>query len=177
MTAMSAPRPGFSAPVHDAQRVFRAVMTALSEPGTVVPLDAGLTPPDGLLPTSAAVLLALADYETPIWLAPTLRSSAVESFLRFHTGAALVADPTRAAFAVMTADAFEGLEGLPIGTLEYPDRSATLILEVEALAEAGPLALAGPGTRERAGSASHRCRRRSCRRFPPATRSSRVGST
>ncbi len=115
MTTMSAPLPGFAAPVHDAQRVFRAVMTALAEPGRVVPLDAGLAPPDGLLPTSAAVLLALADYETPVWFAPALRSSAVESFVRFHTGAALVADPTRATFAVMTADDFGGFEGLPIG--------------------------------------------------------------
>lgn len=139
------PLPGFPAPVDDAQRVFRAVMSALAEPGRIVPLAGLPTPPSPLSATAAAIALALADYETPIALAPALAGDAAAAFLRFHTGAAVVADTGRAAFVIADAAGFEGLEGLAVGTLDYPDRSATLILQVDALAADGPLTLAGPG--------------------------------
>lgn len=145
MTTLAASPAGFGDPVRAAQQVFRAVMSALAEPGRIVPVAPAVAPPDGLFATSAAILLALADYETPVWLAPPLRGAGVESFIRFQTGAPLVADPTRAAFAVADAAGFAGLEGFSIGTLAYPDRSATVILQVEALAGEGPLTLTGPG--------------------------------
>jgi alpha-D-ribose 1-methylphosphonate 5-triphosphate synthase subunit PhnH len=134
---------GFDAPVLAAQRVFRTLLTALSEPGRVLPLAPCCAPPVALDPAAAALVLALADGDTPLWLDPALADAA--DFLRFHTGAPIVAAPGEALFLVATVANRPPLGALPAGTAEYPDRSATLIVAVDALAEAEGWRLSGPG--------------------------------
>lgn len=138
---------GFENPVHEAQATFRAAMRALAEPGLAQAVTPALLAPPPLQPATAALLLALADFETPIWLDPAaLAMDGLADFLRFQTGAPIVADPSRAAFGVITdAAAFDGLDRFAQGTLDYPDRSTTLILQVDALAAEGAFELSGPG--------------------------------
>lgn len=138
--------PGFADPVHDAQRTFRAILSAMSRPGTVHGLPA-LPEASGNLPAGVlAALLTLADLETPAWLQPGLAGPADEAFLRFHCGCPLAADPAQARFAVADADLDPAhLARLPLGEPEYPDRSATLILAVEGLTPGRGLRLSGPG--------------------------------
>ncbi|ADZ68862.1 phosphonate C-P lyase system protein PhnH [Polymorphum gilvum] len=148
LAARTAPRPGFADPVHDAQRVFRTVMTALSRPGLIRSLDsAGLQPPAPLTPTAAALALTLLDYDTPLWLdGPLARSRDVCAWLKFHTGAPVVAQPLEAAFALVSdPEHMPGLGNFPAGTAEYPDRSATLILQVRQIADRPGVILSGPG--------------------------------
>lgn len=133
--------PGFADPVLDSQRTFRAVLQAMAEPGRRLPLDTGLEPPAPLRPPAAAVALALLDYDTPVWLDGDV--PAVGDWLRFHTGCPVVADPAGAAFAIALAG-WPALDALPAGTDAYPDRSATLIAQVDTLAGDG-LRLTGPG--------------------------------
>jgi alpha-D-ribose 1-methylphosphonate 5-triphosphate synthase subunit PhnH len=134
---------GFDAPTLAAQRVFRTLLTALSEPGRVLPLAPCCAPPTALDPAAAALVLALADGDTPLWLDPTLGEAA--EFLRFHTGAPIVASPGEALFLVATAGNRPPLGALQPGSAEYPDRSATLILAVSALGEGQGWRLSGPG--------------------------------
>jgi alpha-D-ribose 1-methylphosphonate 5-triphosphate synthase subunit PhnH len=144
---------GFADPVFDAQRVFRALLDAMARPGRVVPLGPHAAPPAPLSATAAALLLALADPNTPVFLdAPLAASPAVRAYIGFHAGAPIVATPGEAAFAV-AADpvAMPPLSAFPCGTPDYPDRSATLILQVASLGGDGPgLGLAGPGIEESA---------------------------
>ncbi|MFK8250526.1 phosphonate C-P lyase system protein PhnH [Ancylobacter terrae] len=137
---------GFAEPVRDAQAAFRAAMWALARPGRSRPVAADLQPPAPLSPVAAALVLALADFETPLWLDPMLAGvPEVARFLRFHTGAPIVAEPELAAFAVI-ADAAK-LPDFNIfsrGTPDYPDRSATLIVQVERFTGQG-MVLEGPG--------------------------------
>jgi len=138
--------PGFANAVAESQSVFRVAMSAMARPGRPLPLRPSLAPPPPLAPTAAALLLALCDFETPVWLDPPLADArGVAEFLRFHTGARLVASAADASFAVL-ADAarMPPLAGFQQGTPEYPDRSATVILQVETLREAG-WRLEGPG--------------------------------
>lgn len=138
--------PGFSEPVFQSQAAFRALLSALSEPGLIQEIAAALTPPAGLEAATAVALLTLADYETPIWLPEPLRSGAAAAWLRFHCGATLVEAPGAAAFAVLDGAAGEpALAAFHPGEDQFPDRSTTVIVQCAAL-EGGPqVTLTGPG--------------------------------
>ncbi len=132
--------PGFAAPVADAQACFRAVLDAMAHPGRIVAAGAGLRPPAPLAPAAAAVLLTLADADTPLWLDPALAAAA--PWLAFQCGAPAAA-LARAAFVVTTA--LPALEDLPRGTDAVPEAGATVILQIAALGTGPALCLSGPG--------------------------------
>ncbi len=146
---MSALTPGFADPVLDAQSAFRAVLEAMARPGRVVRLPRPPEPPAPLCPAAGAVLLTLADAETPLWLDA---GADAEAWARFHAGCPVVGDPGAADF-VLAVGAPPALATLRAGTDEEPHRSATLILQVAALEEGAGWRLTGPGI-----EAAHRLR-------------------
>lgn len=138
---------GFAAPPVDAANAFRAVMRVMARPGMIEGV-AGATPPAPLSVAAGTVLLTLCDPETPLHLAGDADCAGVRDWITFHTGAPLVAR-AEAMFAIGRWDALMPLDGYPVGTSEYPDRSATLIVEMDRL-EATGARLTGPGIAERA---------------------------
>jgi alpha-D-ribose 1-methylphosphonate 5-triphosphate synthase subunit PhnH len=146
---VSAIQPAFRDPPKDSQRVFRTVMSAMARPGTILPLEPEFTTPAPLGASAAAVLLTLADFETPLWLDAVAASEpAVTAFLRFHTGARLVSDPHEAAFALIAEPAqAPPLAAFAQGLPDYPDRSTTVVYQVETLTLAG-WRFVGPGIKQ-----------------------------
>jgi alpha-D-ribose 1-methylphosphonate 5-triphosphate synthase subunit PhnH len=138
--------PGFADPTLDSQRVFRGILQAMSRPGRIVDVADGIQAPAPLHPAAAAVCLALLDFETPIWLDAAAARPEVVGWLRFHCGAPVVERPEAARFALVADPlAMPPLHAFDAGTPEYPDRSATLILQVQALLGGTGRRLAGPG--------------------------------
>lgn len=136
---------GFVDPPHESQRVFRGVLDAFSHPGRIVTVDDAPAPPGGLCCATAAFLLTLIDRDTPLWLAPEFDTPEVCDFVRFHTGAPIVGGRAEATFAVQAHDQPLLFDSFNIGTDTYPDRSATLVIEVPVLG-AGPVRTwRGPG--------------------------------
>ncbi|MCP5419326.1 MAG: phosphonate C-P lyase system protein PhnH [Gammaproteobacteria bacterium] len=138
--------PGFDEPVLQAQQVFRALLTAQSQPGRIVKVDSVATLPP-LYPATMALLLTLVDRDTPLWL--DLSPSpweAVSSHLRFHCGCPIVTAPFDAAFAVLSRpEKMPDFSAFSLGSDECPDRSTTLIIQVETLLEHRGRRWAGPG--------------------------------
>ena len=134
--------PGFADAARDAQRAFRAILTAMSRPGRLV--DVALPEaPAGLSPAAAATLLTLCDSETPIWLDSA--SAGAAPWLRFHCGAAVVTETIAARFAYCRDPGMlPPLDSFAFGTDDYPDRSTTLLIET-ALGGAPTVRLTGPG--------------------------------
>ena len=135
-----------------AQRWFRAVMEAMSRPGSLRSLPSPAALPDHLPGPAAGLLLSLCDADTPVWLSPRLRDSRwAETWIGFHAGAPVVEASDEAAFAVVSReDELPAFERFRCGEPAFPDRSATLLIEVSALgesADAEPLVLEGPGIR------------------------------
>jgi alpha-D-ribose 1-methylphosphonate 5-triphosphate synthase subunit PhnH len=144
---MSALAPAFADPVDNAQSVFRAVMDAMARPGSAQTLGPALVPPAPLSRGAGAIALALLDYESPFWLDETLsREPDVAQWLRFHTGAPIARDAKDAAFAFIADPAcVPDFDPFAPGTTEYPDRSTTLVLQVQYLSGPAVMNLSGPG--------------------------------
>jgi alpha-D-ribose 1-methylphosphonate 5-triphosphate synthase subunit PhnH len=140
--------PGFADPVDDAQRVFRRLLDAFARPGTIVTIDAPAELPPGPFGRGAiGAALALIDFETPVWF----DAAAVPALphLRFHCNCPIAATPDQAAYALIGAPpALPSLDDFALGIDAYPDRSTTLVIEVEVLTETGDLVLTGPGIRD-----------------------------
>jgi alpha-D-ribose 1-methylphosphonate 5-triphosphate synthase subunit PhnH len=145
-----APLPGLADPVGDAQRIFRRVLDALAHPGRVVTLDAPAELPAGVLGRGAiGTGLALLDFETAIWLDEV--AGVAGPHLRFHCNCPLATSRDQAVFVLIGDPAtLPPLDGFALGSDSYPDRSATLVIEVKALDQDGALRLSGPGIEDRA---------------------------
>ncbi|MCW5691695.1 MAG: phosphonate C-P lyase system protein PhnH [Pseudolabrys sp.] len=144
MLDITANTPEFD-PAYASQAAFRALMECMARPGEIRSLQ-GADAPAPFAPATAALIKSLADYETPLWLdaAFTAAPKAAE-WIRFHTGAPLVTDPATAAFALIgDARALPDLAQFAQGTSEYPDRSTTVIVQIDAFAS-DAIALTGPG--------------------------------
>ncbi|WP_299891524.1 phosphonate C-P lyase system protein PhnH [uncultured Ruegeria sp.] len=136
---------GFADPAVQSAHAFRSVMEAMARPGTIQDIG-GAAPPAPLSKAAGAVLLTLCDTETPVYLAGEVDCDAVRAWLAFHSGAPLTG-PSHSMFAVGSWEALMPLSAYPIGTSEYPDRSATLIVEQAKLAPSGAT-LQGPGIKD-----------------------------
>ena len=137
---------GFAQAPIEAARAFRAIMEVMARPGEIRQVS-GAVPPAPLSPAAGALMLTLCDTDTGVFLAPSQALPDVVAWLRFHTGAPLVTpEAARCLFGTWAE-----LRDLPValGTPEYPDRSATLVVELPMLAPRGAT-LRGPGVRESA---------------------------
>lgn len=136
--------PGFADPVHDAQRVFRACLAASSRPGTVIEVrvNGGRLP--GCGSATAALLLALTDETTAVWWSEP--SAGAAEALRFHGGAPAAASAADAMFAVCTrASSMPSLNRFNAGADDAPERSCTVLIEVDSFDSGPPLEWRGPG--------------------------------
>lgn len=138
-------RPGFADPVIEAQHVFRLALDSMARPGRIAAIPEGLNPPAPLSVGAAAICLALADHDTPIWLAPEIRTPAAIAFLKFHCGCPVVDTPANAAFAVADGATVPALDQFAIGDDAWPETSTTVIVQVDDLVAGNGLVLSGPG--------------------------------
>jgi alpha-D-ribose 1-methylphosphonate 5-triphosphate synthase subunit PhnH len=145
---------GFAQQAVCSQAVFRHVLSALSLPGRLQTLEsdgalAGMQTPRAAHPAAAAVLLALLDQDCKLWLSEGFEHSDAAAWLRFHTGCVCVDNPAEADFCwVANGAELPPLHQLAQGSAEYPDLSATCIVQVEQLqvqCAAAQWTLRGPG--------------------------------
>jgi alpha-D-ribose 1-methylphosphonate 5-triphosphate synthase subunit PhnH len=138
---------GFADPVLDSQAAFRHCLGALAAPGTIVHLGKDLAPIPPLDAAASALLFALLDRDTRLWLSPGAAAGRVPANLKFHTGCLFGATPGEADFALVAAlDEMPPLEEFNAGLQEYPERSATVVLQVPEISSHG-WRLTGPGIR------------------------------
>ena len=130
---------------HDQAKIFRMVLEAMSHPGRIVDFKVPpLTLPLGISSEMAALVFTLCDFQTPICMKS--KTPEIEKFVKFHTGAAFADAVSSATFIVAdTKDKISPFGDFAQGTHEYPDRSSTLLIQVEAITNSGNVALMGPG--------------------------------
>ena len=84
-----------------AQATFRCLLEAIAHPGRIVIAPGGLPAhPAPLLAPAYAAALTLLDFETPLWVDPSLATPAVIDSLRLHCGCPIVPQ-AKARFALL----------------------------------------------------------------------------
>jgi alpha-D-ribose 1-methylphosphonate 5-triphosphate synthase subunit PhnH len=139
----------FADPAFESQAAFRAILRAIASPGAIESCGLGLAPPSPLSPAAAATILTLADFETPLWIAPSLAEGGeAAAYIKFHSGAPLAASPRDAAFALLDLER-DGLDlkSFAQGAQDYPDRSTTIVAQTRSLARRTGMRISGPGVR------------------------------
>lgn len=137
---------GFGHPVFDSQAVFRQMMDGMARAGTIKTVTTDVTAPAPLGHAAGCIALALADHDTPVWLSAGLQKSIVPGWISFHTGAPITREKAEARFAFAEAGMALPSFGLfSAGTQDYPDRSATLIIETGGFETGVRFILSGPG--------------------------------
>lgn len=128
--------------------IFRSVLCAMSQPGRIVDFNFQMpSPPKGLSSEIATLLLTLCDFQTPIWMKSS--TPEIDKYIKFHTAAPITTRKKNAAFAVVSGpDVDFSLSGFAQGTHEYPDRSTTILVQVDHLQDKGNIYLTGPGIAE-----------------------------
>ncbi|WP_321494075.1 phosphonate C-P lyase system protein PhnH [uncultured Desulfobacter sp.] len=136
---------GFISETGDSQQIFRKLLTAMAHPGTILDTDLNLECPGSLNPATGAILLTFLDFETTLW--SDLDSGTPEiRWICFHTGAPVTPLENCAAFALVTDSGdLEDHSRFNPGTLEAPDHSTTLVIQVQELTDRGRIKLCGPG--------------------------------
>jgi alpha-D-ribose 1-methylphosphonate 5-triphosphate synthase subunit PhnH len=147
MTSVAELPAGFADKVLSAQSTFRSVMDAMARPGSVQRISAVSGTPATMMRGTAAIALTLFDHDTPIWLDEGMSATSdAAKWLKFHTSAPVIADSSISSFALIGAsENLLALDRFAFGSNEYPDRSTTLILQVESLTEGPAFELRGPG--------------------------------
>ena len=138
---------GFADKVLSAQSTFRSVMDAMARPGSIQRIASAAGTPPAMMRGTAAIALTLFDHDTPIWLDSKMSATPdVGKWLKFHTSAPVVADSSISSFALVgDPQNLPALDRFAFGSSEYPDRSTTMILQVESLNDGPVLELQGPG--------------------------------
>ena len=147
MTTVAELPAGFVDKVLSAQSTFRSVMDAMARPGSIQRIVAAAGTPAAMMPATAAIALTLFDHDTPVWLDSGMsRTTDVAKWLKFHTSAPVIADSSISSFALIgDPQNLASLDRFAFGSNEYPDRSTTLILQVDSLAQGPAFELRGPG--------------------------------
>lgn len=138
--------PGFNDPVMDSQSTFRIILEAMARPGRIFNLPVLPETPSPLYPSAGAICLSLLDLDTPVWLDDALFKKEIRQYLGFHCGCPFTPNGKEASFA-LAGDCrnIPALESFALGSMEYPETSTTLIIQVESLENKPGVRFSGPG--------------------------------
>jgi alpha-D-ribose 1-methylphosphonate 5-triphosphate synthase subunit PhnH len=124
--------PAFANSVFDSQRTFRELLQAMARPAAPRVLPVLPPAPAPMSPAAMAIVLTLCDATTSVWLQRPDEEAV--RHMRFHAGLRIVEQPNEADFAVITDPAsMPSLDAFAHGDLRYPDRSASLIIQVSSM--------------------------------------------
>lgn len=143
--AEAALKGGFENPPIDSARAFRRITNAMARPGKIETL-VGATPPPPMSVAAGTVLLTLCDPDTSLALLETLNNQEIRDWVTFHTGAPIVS-AQKADFVFGAWNNVLPFQTYKTGDAQYPDRSATLVIEWEQLKNRGAH-LQGPGIKD-----------------------------
>lgn len=133
---------------HTTQRAFRQILEAMTFPGKIIQLEKGAVEMSPLISQTVLVCQTLLDSEVTFTI---LNDSETSHSIHAYTGSHAVS-VREADFIVIPQEATSMIDQLnwaKTGDLRDPQKSATLVYEVESLTNGSPLELRGPGIKDK----------------------------
>ncbi len=136
--------------VFDAQLHFRIILDAMAKPGIIKTIDGvKINPPQGIHHASSLIGFALLNADT-CFSSVQLNQKEIAEYLLLNTGAPFVTEASADFIFMDGMQPAELIASIKFGTLEYPENSATIIIDVEEISDSmneGSLSLilSGPG--------------------------------
>lgn len=141
--------PAFENPVAQSQRIFRALLKSMSEPGiaSFVPESILQTHPASasVYASTWSIARALFDFDTKVFVSPQLWSENLLRSLQFQTEAKVTSTKADAMFAVLNLEELDDIEDFSLGSMESPHTSCTLLVQVASVQRGSKIVLSGPG--------------------------------
>ena len=138
----------FDDEIHNSQDCFREILKAMSEPGTKVKLNY-IKGFGKAAAASTQILLTLSDNMTSIWFSEYFKKDTdLTNNISFYTNSKIVNNSKYSTFALIDGSEeqyFEGTLPFSVGSLEYPDKNTTVIVEVSSFSHGESYFLKGPG--------------------------------
>jgi alpha-D-ribose 1-methylphosphonate 5-triphosphate synthase subunit PhnH len=153
MTSLSL-LPAFTDETTDSQEVFRHILKAMSEPGTILDIDPVSVPANSRyskkigqnkLSCLWSVAQTLLDSDCSVFVYPSISDNSFIQSLVFYTGVSIARDVKEADFIFMSMDELKDINEFNLGGIEKPHLSNTALLYVEAITVDAQIALSGPG--------------------------------
>jgi alpha-D-ribose 1-methylphosphonate 5-triphosphate synthase subunit PhnH len=136
--------------VFDAQEQFRIIMEAMARPGKINTLpELDVVPPAGLTKASALVALGLLNADVT-FACSEVNAEKIQSYININSAAQLNTQEAADYIFLTGQEDVSLVEKVKVGTLSYPEQSATLIFSVKQIGEnktegALKIILSGPG--------------------------------
>lgn len=124
--------------------IFRVILDAMAKPCTPQNFHSTSGAPSPLFSNTSDLVNTLCDFQSAIWLSASFDTPDVTRHIKFNTGAPIVNIPREATFAILTAQQVSEIGDFNLGTDEYPDRSTTLLIQVDGF-DSDDVELSGPG--------------------------------
>lgn len=138
--------------VFDAQIIFRKIMDSMARPGKINNIaDIQITPPEYLNKSSALIGFSLLNSDVTFF--SVNNQDEVNEYLKINTSSIPVLKVENASYVFISGNsASEIVRNIKKGELEYPEDSATLIIDVEKIeklpiGQTFEIVLKGPGVK------------------------------
>lgn len=156
MTSLSL-LPAFTDEATDSQVVFRNILKAMSEPGSILSIDGSSGSHDSRFSKNIdqnklsclwSIAQTLLDSDCSIFVYPSISEKSFMQSLTFYTGVCIACDVKEANFIFLSMDELKDLNEFNLGGIEKPHLSTTAIVYVESIKKDAQIILSGPGIKE-----------------------------
>jgi alpha-D-ribose 1-methylphosphonate 5-triphosphate synthase subunit PhnH len=149
--------PAFTDEATDSQIIFRNILKAMSEPGTIIDIDRSFVQYNRHYSKNIhqkklsylwSIAQTLLDSDCLLFICPSISDEFFLQSLAFYTGVNFTYDIKQADFIFMSIHELKDLNDLNCGDVEKPHLSSTALVYVDAMSAQEQIILSGPGIKE-----------------------------
>ena len=134
---------GFKNKTFESQEAFHLILQATANPGKKVKFMNHNYSQKDLHISSVNIIFTLLDLDTNVFI-QSAQENIISNFIKLHTGSPITKNKIESDFAIITHGDLD-FDSFNDGLDQYPDKSTTLIIQIQSMSEGEDFVLSGPG--------------------------------